>query len=530
MFYDAFVGTIAYQFGFLLLILYFSTFGLENLRNKLASAEPIYFDYITLIASILLISIIIYISGNHESLYKILFIPTIFFYTVRFGRRWGYAASGMAVFALVAMSVIAFVQKIDLDLELDIIYAGVFFLTSWLVGSIVDMERAISDRLSGQVNVDDLTGLYNQRFLRQELNRLTEEEPDAAFGLMMVNLDYFKYYNESHGRKAGDRLLVEVAEEIVRMVGNQGNVFRSGFDEFVVIVKQGDREKALALAETIRCRIKERFTVDDPGKHWGYNLAASLGLSFYPLDGSTGEELVTKAGQALYKAQVISGNKVETFFSVLDLLKAQITDSEKEAFNNLSAFLAIINARDQYTFGHSERVLVYASIIATLLELPPPAKKYLQYGAYLHDIGKIEIDRSILNKPGNLDNSEWEIMMKHPLWGADIARQIKALHPAVPPILYHHERYDGQGYPFKLKGKNIPPEGRIMALADSFDAMTVERTYSKGIPYEEAIAELERNRQLQFDPDMVDLFTGFLRQHHGVDQLFTFKMKEQYLF
>ena len=129
-----------------------------------------------------------------------------------------------------------------------------------------------------------------------------------------------------------------------------------------------------------------------------------------------------------------------------------------------------------------------------------------------------------------MNNSEWEIITKHPLWGANIARQIKALNPAIPAILYHHERYDGKGYPFNLSGKEIPLEGRIMALADSFDAMTVERPYKKAIPYAEAIAELERNKQVQFDPEIVDLFTDFLKRYQNVEQLLTPKIRENYLF
>jgi putative nucleotidyltransferase with HDIG domain len=283
------------------------------------------------------------------------------------------------------------------------------------------------------------------------------------------------------------------------------------------------------MAEKIRRGIKDNFTISSPDDYWEHELTVSLGLAFYPADGTTGEEILTKADQALYKAKEISGNKVEAYFSVLEYIKSHLEESEKEAFNKLGAFLAIINAKDHYTYGHSERVLIYASIIASLIGVPLQAKKYLQYGAYLHDIGKIEIDRAILNHPGGLDKDDWKIIKKHPLWGADIARQIRVLAPAIPAILFHHERYDGMGYPFNLSGKEIPLEGRIMALADAFDAMTVDRPYRRAISYEEAIVEIGKNKMTQFDPSLVDLFTDFLKQYQGVHEILTPEVKNEYL-
>ncbi|NLA04265.1 MAG: diguanylate cyclase [Firmicutes bacterium] len=525
----SFVVTITYRFGIVLVVLYFVTFGLEDLRNRLAGAGTIYFDCVTLTVSVLFISIIYFGTGGNQSPYKILFLPTILFYTVRFGQKWGLAASTMTVVTLAAANISAFVQHKAFNLELDIVYIGVFFLTSWLVGSMVDMERAISDRLSRQVHIDELTGLYSHRYLQEELSRKIEEESASQFTLMVADIDYFRYYYETYGRRESDRLLAEVADNILGTAGGSGRVFRYGSDEFAVLVDHGDREKALSLAESIRGNIKRSFTIADPKKYIEYDLTASLGLSFYPADGPTVEKLAARAEQALLRAKAISGNKVETYFSVLDFLRAQVEPLERKALDKIAAFLAIINARDNYTHGHSERVLIYASIIAVLLGIPPRAKKHLQYGAYLHDIGKIEIDRFILNNPHALSSDQWKIIVQHPSWGADIARQIKALHPAVPAILYHHERYDGKGYPFKLKGKKIPLEGRIMAVADSFDAMTVERPYKKAMAYPEAIRELKKNRATQFDPDMVDLFTGFLGQYQSIEQLLDDEMKKKYL-
>lgn len=527
----AYIFSLFTRLFVIIIALYLFIFGYENLRSLIAKPNiisPFYLDYITLASSFTFITIIYFITGGAESVYKILFLPMILFYTIRFGLNWGLAASGLAAFTLTAANTVAFIQKTPLNLELDIIYIGIFFLTSWLVGSMVDMERAISDRLSVEVNRDDLTGLFNRRYLQEELKRKIGQEKKYPFALIFMGLDSFKHFNEAYGYQAGNRLLVEVADIVVKTVNDLGKVFRYGGDEFAVLVEDADRERALALAETLRRNIRQA-SAPPPDSYYKYDATVSLGVAFYPLDAATGEELLVKAGQALYKAREISGDKVEAYYSVLECLRAGIDGFEMNAFNKLDIFLAIINAKDRYTYGHSERVLIYASVIASLIGMPLPAKKNLQYGAYLHDIGKLEIDRTILNKPGKLDEDEWTVMQKHPLWGADIARQIRSLAPAVPAILFHHERFDGSGYPFELTGKEIPLEGRIMALADSFDAMTVERPYRKAQPYREAVREITVNRKTQFDPDIANVFIDFLLQYQSVDELLTPEIRTEYL-
>ena len=520
------------QLTIVIFLLFIATFGLGYLREKLLGKnnnQAIMLDYVTLSGSLFLLTGLILITGGASSSFKILYLPTILFYTVRFGMRWGLVSSGVVALVLFGLNGFNSLTNEPVNLEYDLIYVGVFFLTAWLVGTMIDMERAISDRLSRQVILDDLTGLYNHRHLQDVLEARIQQSPNKPFALILMDLDFFKHFNETRSHQEGDRLLVEVAETITATVGNSNQVFRFGSDEFAIIVDGANRKAAINLAEKIRCRIKDKFNDASTEPFWKFNLTASLGLALYPEDAVTREELLKKVDQALYKAKVISGNKVECYFSVLEQLAPQIAGSEKDLVDRLKTFLAIINARDRYTFGHSERVLIYCSIMASLLGLPPGQKKALQYGAYLHDIGKIDIDRTTLNKTGALDPDEWAAIKNHPIWGAEIVKQVKVLDPAVPVILYHHERYDGLGYPFGLSGDDIPLEARVLALADSFDAMTVERSYRKAKSYEEAIMELQKEKNTQFDPNLVDLFVEFLQKHKQIQDILALGVQERFL-
>ncbi|MCD5406820.1 MAG: HD domain-containing protein [Desulfotomaculum sp.] len=156
--------------------------------------------------------------------------------------------------------------------------------------------------------------------------------------------------------------------------------------------------------------------------------------------------------------------------------------------------------------------MYYTEVLARQLALAENDIKHLKYGAFIHDIGKINIDMSILLKPGRLTNQEFAIIKQHPVTGAGIAQEIPALHRSIPVIKYHHERYDGRGYPEGLAGADIPLWGRIAAIADSFDAMTTKRTYKEAFTYQYAIDELIKNSGTQFDPELVDEFIKSVKE------------------
>lgn len=175
----------------------------------------------------------------------------------------------------------------------------------------------------------------------------------------------------------------------------------------------------------------------------------------------------------------------------------------------------LIEGRDLYTHGHVERVARYARWIAEALQWPPEQLRRLEFGARMHDIGKIVVPDHILNKASALTAEEWEIMKQHPSVGAKILRNIQYLRDIVPYVLYHHERWDGSGYPEGLQGRDIPIEGRLLAIADVYDALTTARPYHPARPTSEVIKFLRMRSNVHFDPDLVEIFIRTLQVKTG---------------
>ncbi|MCS6901461.1 MAG: response regulator [Myxococcales bacterium] len=164
-----------------------------------------------------------------------------------------------------------------------------------------------------------------------------------------------------------------------------------------------------------------------------------------------------------------------------------------------------IDRMDRYTAGHSGRVSIYAGVLARRMGLSPDMVTIVQHAALMHDIGKIGCVLN-LNKPGKLSQEEYEIFKKHPGYGRDILEPIKFLHPLVPGVHFHHEMWNGRGYPLGLQGNDIPLIARIISVADTYDAMTSDRAYRRALPHDVAVAEIERCAGSQFDPDIAQLF------------------------
>jgi putative two-component system response regulator len=214
-----------------------------------------------------------------------------------------------------------------------------------------------------------------------------------------------------------------------------------------------------------------------------------LGAEDYLLKPISPEDLLTAIRSRLGRSQ--------------QLLLAQLQESYEASLIMLAN---AIEVRDPYTRGHVERVMNYAQTIAEYHGWSSTEINNLRFGSILHDIGKINIPENILRKSGSLSEEEWVEMRKHPEMGAELVKGIHYLDPAVPVILYHHERWNGSGYPFGMKKEDIPLSARIVAIADSFDAMTTKRPYRDELTPEQACNEVISGSGIQYDPLMVEAF------------------------
>jgi HD-GYP domain-containing protein (c-di-GMP phosphodiesterase class II) len=216
----------------------------------------------------------------------------------------------------------------------------------------------------------------------------------------------------------------------------------------------------------------------------------------------------------------IDQTKLQRREKLLDHVVKERTKELEESYEKLKAanrqalfgLAEAIEAKDPYTKGHCGRVAAYSLVLAKEASYPAEGLESLEFGAFLHDIGKIGIRDAVLLKPGPLDDAEWAHMREHPIKGHDIASKIAMLHPVMAAVRNHHERWDGGGYPDKMKDTEIPLVARIVAIADAYDAMSTDRPYKKALSLEECEAILRKTAGKMYDPDLIEVF---VTQHLG---------------
>lgn len=499
--YPSINSTIHVVLGVVFLLLCFYFLGNKPHIYK----KDLYVDSFIVVVNSILVLHLITSAPYYEA--RILFIFPIIYLAIKRSKLVSLSYVVFSSLFIITLNFLQMLPKIGMTVETDLVISGVFYLVAWLIGSFTETEKSIRNELIDLADRDSLTGLYNHRAFFERLDKTLKTNKQAA--LILLDIDYFKMFNDTWGHQFGDVVLIKISELIKGIVKEQGIVARYGGEEFACILPGYDVKEAKVVAEKIR-RSVEEYSFYGAQTLPQKKLTVSIGLGFYPLMAKSKEELVRVTDEALYKAKFVSKNKVEVYYSVFDELGDVLNDSEQSFINSVKTLIMVVNAKDKYTYGHCERVMELATRFAKYLHLSESSAKSLRYGALLHDIGKIEISREILNKHTKLTAQEWETLKTHPIWGADILRPIRTLEPVIEIVQQHHENLDGTGYPFGYKGEDICYEARIMRVIDSYDAMVTNRPYRPGMSHEQALIELRKFAGTHYEGEIVEQFIGML--------------------
>ncbi len=460
---------------------------------------------------LIIFMVFIWLTGKDQSPYKIIFLFIIIPVSIQFEFKYGLLT------ALVSSSFMLFTdiflapnQLVNTNLENDIIISAIFIMVAWLLSYYVMIEKRHSQMLEYKANTDVLTGLNNHRYFYEQLKKIYADKKTSIIALIFFDIDYFKEYNDMFGHLKGDIVLKLIGNKLKEILKDEeATIARYGGDEFAIILSDKTKDEAYEICETIRSDMEKMYF---EGQEYlsSKNITVSIGIAFND-DVNSYINLIKRADDALYKAKFTRKNKVEVFSSVYNMIVTNMKEESFDLIASIKTLISVINTKDKYTYGHVERVVRYVKMLSDKLDLSKKDKETLIYGAYIHDIGKINIPEYILNKKTKLTLEEWSLVKQHPNIGVEIISQIDTLATVAPLVMHHHERFDGCGYPGGLQGKSIPYLARILTVADSFDAMTFNRIYKNAMTYDEAIDELKRCSGTQFDPQITGTFIEIVK-------------------
>ncbi|RED51896.1 bifunctional diguanylate cyclase/phosphohydrolase [Cohnella lupini] len=363
------------------------------------------------------------------------------------------------------------------------------------------------NEMSEKANTDQRTRLYSHSYFEEKLDEYMDQakEKDSPLSLAMIDLDDFKKYNDAYGHPQGDRLL-SFFGQLIKEACEPLDLFaaRYGGEEFTIIMPGFENAAAKSFIDKLRKKTNDTwFEGVDVLPHGCISFSA--GVIAIHKDTYDKSQLIDWADKALYTAKSKGKNTVCIYGE-----ESELPQSLEQDINEIEQHIKIFLSKDVYTFKHSKRVFSYAVDMADVLALNEIDRRLLVLGALIHDIGKLEIPRDILNKKTKLTNEEWEIVKKHVQWGKEIVSVTEKFKDLVPLVELHHERYDGKGYPYELKNVEIPYLARVLCIIDSFDAMTTERPYQRTKSFLEALEELRSCAGTQFDPEIVDYFIQYI--------------------
>lgn len=365
------------------------------------------------------------------------------------------------------------------------------------------------------IMTDETTGLPNYHAVMSridaELARCARTQNACA--ILFIHLDSFKRINDTWGQEAGDVILLEASSRLLRHIRAEDFLGHYGREDFALLLVEMDLAGAVQAAERLRLEIGSSsysWSVDESSPPTTLEITASIGVALYGLHGTTRDALLQHSAAAMLRARKDGRNRVR----MADLSESQPIATESEESGAEEAILSTLTAaHPQAMEKQAYRLVTLAEETAREIGCSEQEVHLIRLSALLHDVGKLGIPDAILDKSGPLTTEEWEVMRLHPQIGQRILSQAGGIFATLAHVIVaHHERWDGKGYPLGLSQHDIPVEARILAVVDSFDAMTSPRPYREPTSIEEARNELLRCAGSQFDPEIVIAFLRVLNR------------------
>lgn len=374
-----------------------------------------------------------------------------------------------------------------------------------------------TNRLKKYLSLDAQTGLVNYRHFIHNFNNafLSCREKSEPFSLILFDIEYLSSINKIHGFARGNQLLKKLATIISANISEKYTVGKFSGSEFAIMLPGADTRTAFSVAGKLFAILSNyRFKLSGSGIALNLSFFMALGGAPHCEGVKSPESLLDRVERKLKEAKRRGDNSIlicpakeapGTSDSCIPELSCA-ADDYRYTVEFVNALANTVKTKDLYTREHSSVMSNYATKIADHLGLSKKEIRDIRFGSILHDIGKIGIDKMILLKPGSLTNDEFEAIKQHPRVGAEIIRNVHPLKDVVPYVLYHHERYDGNGYLCGLSGEDIPLGARIISLSDVYQALTSDRPYRKALRQKDAFEIIKNYSGEYFDPKVVKAF------------------------
>ena len=359
-----------------------------------------------------------------------------------------------------------------------------------------ERERLLQEAIT-RADFDPLTGLLNHRAFHRKLHEAASVEGQQlpALAILLIDLENFRYFNEAYGRATGDDLLIRMAKELAQCCRTSDILARIGPDEFGILAPQMQRAEVGPYVLRLRAAV-DGIGMRSPDGADAIPLHISVGYALFPED-TASVSAAYDIAEERQRADQTGGHSREA-----ERVRESLRESV-DSFGMLDTLISTIDGKDRMTRRQSEDTLIYSRRIADKFGLTDEQKRSLDIAALLHDVGKVGIDERILRQPGKLSDVDFSVVQQHPKIGAMLVGSTVDDVDTVEAILYHHENWNGSGYPAGLIGDDIPLLARILNVASSYAAMTNNRPYRKGMTPTAAQKVLHSGAGTQWDPRCV---------------------------